>query len=161
LLDDVPELRALKTRIVPLQLIATFGEVAALMRSVALQGFVFGVDFVTPTECLTVAEYVIGRMHAMSRPLDMRLFVSGVKDYLQDKQGHAKTEWQQLIETRLMETTTLREGRAARLAREQAVALEVSELDATPAERMRIWKERTGASERAYWRRLRSLASPA
>jgi hypothetical protein len=156
-LEALPELAALATRITVLQLVATFGEVAALMRSVALQGFTFGQDFVTPKECMEVAEYVIDRMRSLDRPLDMRVYVNGVKDYLQCKTGHSDTDWKDLIETRLRRTTILRERRTDVMSREASIALELSRLDVSPAERMRLWKERTGKSERAYWRRLKTL----
>jgi hypothetical protein len=138
-------------------LVATFAEVAALMRSVALQGFTFGQDFVTPKECMEVAEYVIDRMRSLDRPLDMRVYVNGVKDYLQCKTGHSDTDWKDLIETRLRRTTVLRERRADVMSREASIALELSRMDVSPDERMRLWKEKTGKSERAYWRRLKDL----
>lgn len=78
------------------------------MWSVALQGFPYGQDYVTPRACLMVAEYVIEHMGVLSRPLDMRLFVNGVLDYLQNKTGHSRTDWRDLIETRLRETTIFR-----------------------------------------------------
>jgi hypothetical protein len=156
-LEAIPELAALATRITVLQLVATFAEVAALMRSVALEGFTFGQDFVAPRECMEVAEYVIDRMRALDRPLDMRVYVNGVKDYLQCKTGHSDTDWKDLIETRLRRTTILRERRADVMGREAIIALELSRMDITPAERIQLWKERTGKSERAYWRRLRKI----
>jgi hypothetical protein len=156
-LKAVPELAALGTRIDVLQLVATFPEVAALMRWVALRGFTFGQDFVAPKECLEVAEYVIDRMRSLERPLDMRVYVNGVKDYLQCKTGHSDTDWKDLIETRLRRTTVLRERRADVMSREAAIALELSRMDITPAARMRLWKEKTHKSERAYWRRLKDL----
>ena len=156
-LEDLPELAALATRITVLHLIATFPEVAALMRSVALEGFAFGLDYVTPRECLEVAEYVIDRMRSLERPLDMRVYVNGVKDYLQRKTGDSDTEWKDLIETRLHRTTVLRERRADRKSREASIALELSRMDISPAERLKLWKERTRKSERAYWRRLEEL----
>jgi hypothetical protein len=156
-LHAMPELAALATRITVLQLVATFAEVAALMRSVALQGFTFGQDYVTPKECLEVAEYVIERMRSLERPLDMRVYVNGVKDHLQCKTGHSDTDWKDLIETRLRRTTVLRERRADVMSREAGIALELSEMDVSPEERMRLWKERTGKSERAYWRRLKDV----
>jgi hypothetical protein len=156
-LESIPELAALATRLTDLQLVATFVEVAALMRSVALQGFPFGQDYVSPKECMEVAEYVIGRMRRLVRPLDMRVYVNGVKDYLQCKTGHSQTDWKDLIETRLRRTTVLRERRADVMTREAAFALELSRMDVSPAERMRLWKEKTGKSERAYWRRLKDL----
>jgi hypothetical protein len=156
-LETLPELAALATRITVLQLVATFAEVAALMRSVALQGFTFGQDFVTPNECMEVAEHVIDRMRSLARPLDMRVFVNGVKDYLQCKTGHSDTDWKDLIETRLRRTTVLRERRVVVMSREASIAYELSQMDISSAERMRLWKEKTGKSARAYWRRLKDL----
>jgi hypothetical protein len=156
-LETIPELAALASRITVLQLVATFAEVAALMRSVALEGFTFGLDFVTPKECMAVAEYVIDRMRSRDRPLDMRVYSNGVKDYLQCKTGHSDTDWKDLIETRLRRTTLLRERRVDVKAREQGIALELSQMDVGPEERLRLWKEQTGKSERAYWRRLKEL----
>jgi hypothetical protein len=160
-LDNIPELRALGTRMAVLQFVATFAEVAALMRKVALQGYDFGLDYVSPRECWEVAEFVIGRLRGLGRPLDMRVYVNGVRDYLQDKCGHSKVGWQDLIETRLRQATVFRERRADVVARERQIALEISQTNVPPAERLRLWRERTrsprhpeGKSERAYWRRL-------
>src|SRR5262249_8441385 len=124
-LRNQPELDALKTRIACLELVATFNEIAALMRSVALEGFRYPPDYVPPKQCLTVAEYIIDRMRALDRPLDMRLFVNGVKDYLQHRAGHSDTHWQDLLDTRLNETTVLRERRSERVSREKALAAEI------------------------------------
>jgi hypothetical protein len=87
----------------------------------------------------------------------MRTYVNGVKDYLQCKSGHSDTDWKDLIDTRLRRTTILRERRADVMSRETSLALELSRMDVSPAERMRLWKEKTHKSERAYWRRLKSL----
>jgi hypothetical protein len=156
-LETNPELVALSLRIAVLQLVATFAEIAALMRSVALQGFAFGQDFVAPAECVEVCEHVIDRMRSLDRPLDMRVYVNGVKDYLQCKTGHSDTDWKDLIESRLRRTTVLRERRADVMSREASIALELSKMDVTPAERLRLWKEKTNKSGRAYWRRLKDL----
>jgi hypothetical protein len=156
-IDTIPELAALATRIAVLQLVATFNEVAALMRSVALQGFQFGQDYATARECLDVSEYIIDRMRSLDRPLDMRMFVNGVKVYLQCKSKLSETDWKDLIETRLRRTTVLRERRADVMNKEAAIALEISLMDLSPRDRQKLWKERTGKSERAYWRRLKSL----
>jgi hypothetical protein len=156
-LDDLPELRALKSRITTLQLVATFNEIAALMRSLALEGFTYGQDYLTPRECLTVAEYLIDRMRSLARNLDMRIYMNGIKDFLQHKTGHSYTDWQDLIETRLRETTVLRERRADTMSREATIALEISKMEIPHKEKLKLWKEQTQKSERAYWRRLKSL----
>jgi len=70
-------------------------------------------------------------------------------------------DWQTLIETRLRETTVLRESRADTMDREYRIALEISQLNVSQAEKEHLWQERTkddrhpeGKSVRAYWRRL-------
>jgi hypothetical protein len=156
-LEAIPELAALATPITVLQLVATLSEIAALMRSVALEGFTFGQDSVTPWECMGVVGYVIDRMRSLDRPLDVRVYVNGVKDYLQCKTGHSEINWKDLVETRLRRTTALRERRADIMSREASTVLERSRMDVSPAERIRLWKEKAGKSERAYWHRLRSL----
>jgi hypothetical protein len=163
-LEDVPELRAIRTRIATLQLIATFPEVAALMRSVALRGYEYGDDYMTPAECLEVAEHIIDRMGGLKRSLDMRIFINGLRDYIQHKTGHSKTGWQDLIETRLKEMTLLRERRADVMQRERSLALEISQMPLSKEEKERLWRERTksaqhpnGKSIRAYYRRLKEL----
>src|SRR5262249_40940256 len=47
-LKTIPELAVLASRINVLQLVVTFPEIAALMRSVALEGYPYGPDFLTP-----------------------------------------------------------------------------------------------------------------
>jgi hypothetical protein len=153
--QPIPELSALSGRITVNPMVATFNEIAALMRSVALKGFPIGLDYVSPTECMEVTEFVIEEMRSLERPLDMRVFVHGVKDYFQDKIGHSKTDWRTLIRTRLHHTTLLPERRADVISRETTIALELSQMNLSRAERAKLWKEKTGKSERAYWRRLR------
>src|SRR5262249_46946852 len=59
-LDDLPELRAIQTRISYLELVVSENEVAALMRKVAGGGFHHGSQAMTPEECLEVCEFLIG-----------------------------------------------------------------------------------------------------
>jgi hypothetical protein len=155
-LDNIPELKAMKTRIATLQLVASFAEISALMRSVAEEGYRYGEDYMTPTECLKVANFVIERMQSLARPLDMRVFVNGCKDYIQHKSGQSHTGWEDLIETRLKETTVLREKRADKMAKEAEIAAEIAGKKVSQAKKLALWKERTGKSERAYWRRLKN-----
>ena len=76
------------------------------------------------------------------------------------KTGESRTHWRDLVETRLHEATLLREGRAGRIARERAIALDLSrEEGLSPEGRMRLWRERTGRGGRAYWRRLREASA--
>jgi hypothetical protein len=154
-LETVPELAALETRIASLHFVATFPEVAALMRSVALEGFEYGDDAMTPEECMTVADHIILETRALSNDLDMRVYINGVKDYLQWKTGHSNSDWQSLLSTRLRKSTETHEGRSDIVHRERVLALEISRMKGSQAEKLATWKQRTGKSDRAYWRRLK------
>jgi hypothetical protein len=156
-LDRIPELNALGTRLASLQLLASFAEVAALMRKVALEGFDLGREYATPAECFEVAEFVIEQTRSLHLPLDMRMFVNGVRDFLQWKSGASATHWEGLIKTRLLKTTMVVESRQDRVDREAVIAQELAAMDLTRAERDRLWQERTGKNPRAYYRRLKQL----
>src|SRR5205807_1513924 len=75
-LDNVPELRALATRIANIHYQATNEEVAALMRKIASNGRKFGEYQLSPEECAEVAS----RMRRLERNLDLRLFVNACQD---------------------------------------------------------------------------------
>jgi hypothetical protein len=156
-IDDLPELRAVKTRVTCLGLVVTFNELAALIRSLALRGFKYGGDELAPEECTIVAEFVIERMRMLSRPLDMRMYENGLRDFLQYKTGFSFTPWQDLIETRLKERTTLRERPADRRSREARIALAISQMSLPQEQKLKLWCEQSGMSARTYWRKLASL----
>jgi hypothetical protein len=162
-IDDMPELRALKTRIDPHHFTATFAEISAKMREVALDGYVFGDDYLPPVQCFEVAAYVIKRMRSINRPLDMRMFMTGLRDYIQWKTGHSETDWHGLIDARLRESASVvSERQKDRLARERAIAVEIKNMpNLTKDEREKLWKERTATLEHpegraiaSYYRRL-------
>src|SRR5262249_25643726 len=60
-MDDLPELRALATRLNPLLLPVTFEETSALMRRIALDGHRNGEFTLPPEQCGEVAEFLIGQ----------------------------------------------------------------------------------------------------
>ena len=105
-LDGVPELRAVVSRIPSLQQTASNDELAALMLSVAEEGFRVllckrDLKVMTPCECLEVAQFLISQIHSLSRNLDMRLLVNCFRDYLQYRDGETQTHWQDLITSEL------------------------------------------------------------
>jgi hypothetical protein len=55
-LDDIPQLRAIKTRIACLRFSPSFEEIAALMRHIATKGHRLGRYQLPPEDCLEVAE---------------------------------------------------------------------------------------------------------
>lgn len=100
-LTDLPELRAIRTRISHLHLQATDQEIAALMRKIARNGFQHGEQSMTSEECQDVCEYLVAESQTRLCHLDMRLLDNGFRDYLQWKAGHSTSHWQELVATRL------------------------------------------------------------
>lgn len=160
-LGDLPEMRALATRIPSLDLDVTPAEIAALMRSVALRGHQIGEARLGPEECLEVAEFIITESAQSSRPLDMRALTLGYADRLQSEDGDAGCDWKDLIRSTLHGRPAVNGdidpvgSRAARIARELVVAREIAGL--TRAERLQAWQEQVGASESSLYRRLAKL----
>ncbi|MFL5338562.1 MAG: hypothetical protein ACJ8F7_00195 [Gemmataceae bacterium] len=162
-LDDLPELRALRTRIAHLQLQPTADEVVALMRKIASQGYAHGEGQLPPGECAEVCEYVIASCLETGRHPDLRLLIHGFHDRLQWQAGHATSTWQELLESRVRGHLVAPErpaGRGDRLAAERALAREIRGMAMSGAEKERLWKEKTqelwgeAKSARAFYRRL-------
>lgn len=153
-LENIPELAALQTRIAVLRLTATFEEIAALMRSVAEAGYIYGPNSLTPAECGKIVEWIIKRMRSQNQSLDMRIMVGGFHDYIQFKTGQSQTHWEDLLETRIKRQTIMYKRRAERIAEEKEIAEEIMAMKIPVKETERLYKERTGKSLRAMYRRL-------
>ena len=100
-LDDLPELRAIKTRISHLHLKVSDDEIAAQMRRLSRNGYTHGEQEMTSDEAETVCEFVIRESQGKLCHLDMRLFDTSCRDYLQWREGHSTTHWTTLVATRL------------------------------------------------------------
>jgi hypothetical protein len=160
-MDDLPQIRALKTRIPCVRYQATQEEVAALMRKIAAQGHRHGDYWLPPESCLEVAEEVIARSQRVQRNLDLRLLVNTSKDRLQWENGAAATHWLDLLESRLRERVLpagKRNGsRAATKDNELALARGIARLP--PQERLLAWRRATRKSQAALYRRLAELSN--
>jgi hypothetical protein len=100
-LDDLPELRAIKTRISHLHLEVTDAEIAAQMRRLAKAGYQHDGKEMTGDEAETVCDFVILESQSKLCHLDMRLLDNAFRDYLQWREGHSTCHWQTLVATRL------------------------------------------------------------
>lgn len=100
-LDDLPELRAIRTRISHLHLEVSDSEIAAQMRRLAKGCYKHGDQEMTPDECAMVCDFVILESQSKLCHLDMRLWDTSCRDYLQWRQGHSTCHWQILVATRL------------------------------------------------------------
>jgi hypothetical protein len=157
--DDVPQLRAVKTRITCLRFQPTTEEVAALMRDIARRGHRHGLHRLSPKECLEVATEIVTRTQRLQRNLDLRLLVNALQDRLQWANGSSETHWLDLLESRMKERVVSPGAgvrpRSERRARELAVARRIAGLPLE--ERMRTWERETGRSRASLYRRLGEL----
>jgi hypothetical protein len=162
-LHDVPELRAVKTRIPVLHLEVTAHELRALMRSVALKGYEHEGVPMTPGECMEVCNFIIDQSVALRRSLDMRLLIGGFADYLQYQEVDSGCHWHDLVAARIRERPTafeqeVRSGsRSARKAQEQEIVRRIVAQTKDRHERLRLWQEAVNKSEAALYRRIGEL----
>jgi hypothetical protein len=120
---------------------------------------------VKPAEALEVARYVIGEMLRLGCRFDLRLFFNkALPDFVQWKDDETESDWRDLvtasIEEHLVAVRHEDEGRPTRADRKDAehdLVREIVRHHATRPERIRAWIERTGKSERAFYRRLAEL----
>jgi hypothetical protein len=162
-------LGAFKSRVHALNYDPADAQLGALMLDIADRGWPAGSvnQDIDPETARTVTHYLIGEMLRLACPFDLRLLVNkAFPDYQQWDDGEAESDWRDLvtasIEERLVavrhavqQPTT----RAARKAEEQAIVQEIIRDHASRDERVRVWHERTGKSERAFYRRSSELSS--
>ncbi len=155
-LDDLPELRAIQTRISYLELQVSENEVAALMRKVAGSGFHHGQQVMTPEECLEVCEFLVAESKSLLCHLDMRLLDNSFRDYLQHRQGHSSSHWRTLVAARLagrkgelLETVP---GRQQELEEDLAAMEAALREQPTVQEAQEVWCRTTGKSRATFFR---------
>jgi hypothetical protein len=162
-LADLPELRALASRIAVHKLDLTEIEMAAHVRQVARSAFARGKHHLDPEQCLAVAEYVIGECRRLNCPLDLRLFENACLDYLQWDASCTSCDWHDLVENRIRQTADHFRYGLATLSREEQLAADrelvrhLCQETQDPREQLRRWHERTGRSPATYYRRKREI----
>lgn len=154
LAETIPEVRAIKSRISVLGLDVTNEEILALMKKVCLDGYPYGELYLSPEQCMEVREYVISKMHALKRNLDIRLMINGFRDYLQHAEGHSQNHWHVLIDNRMTEQVTYQD-RTARNAIHSQIALTIYQRKMSNAMKLKVWRNRTGLGQAAFYRALK------
>jgi hypothetical protein len=157
-IDDVPVLRAVKSRIACLHLEVTAEELRALMRNVAAKGYEHRGIYLAPGACLEVCDYLIEQSLPLRRPLDMRLLINSFHDRIQWQEDDAACHWKDLVAARLRERPTFDcvngGGRQAQLRREREIVREILAVTQESHEQIALWKERARKSQQAWYRRL-------
>jgi hypothetical protein len=160
-LDDLPELRAIQTRISYLELVVSENEVAALMRKVAGGGFHHGQQAMTAQECLEVCEFLIGESKSLLCHLDMRLLDNSFRDYLQHREGCSSSHWKTLVAARLHgrqgELLEAAPGRQQELEEDFAVMEAALREQPTVQQAQEVWCRATGKSRATFFRAKRAF----
>jgi hypothetical protein len=165
-LSDLPELRALATRITVHRMEITYAETVALMRDIARKGWRRYQHQLGADECLAVCEHVIAQCRLAGCDLDLRLLDNSCLDYCQWEANASACDWRDLVANRVRqhaahfrhEIATL--SREERLARDREIARDICARSDDPQERLRLWREATGKGHNAFYKRKRECEDP-
>jgi hypothetical protein len=164
-LHDDELLGAFKSRVHTLDYDPSDAQLGALMLRIAEQGWPCGGrPKIRPEEARVVTHFLIEAMLRQGCRFDLRLLVNkAFPDYQQWKDGETKCDWRDLVTASLEEHLVAlhhAEGRPSRAARkedEHTLVREILLQHTSREERVRSWTERTGKSERAFYRRLAEM----
>jgi hypothetical protein len=166
-LHDDELLGAFKSRVHTLNYDPTDAQLGALMLCIADGGWPLGSanPELRPEVARTVAHYLIGEMLRLDCRFDLRLLVNkAFPDHQQWADGEAESDWRDLISASIEEhliavrhSPDASVSREARKEEEHAILREIVENHPSRDERVRVWIERTGKSERAFYRRLAEM----
>lgn len=163
-LHDDEMLGAFKSRVHTLNYDPTDAQLGALMLDLAERGSQVGTSGVGPDEARLVAHFLIGEMLRLACRFDLRLFVNkALPDYQQWKDDETESDWRDLVTASIEEQLVAvrhadkRPSRAERKQDEQALLRDILQEHETREERVRAWSQRTGKSERAFYRRLAEM----
>jgi hypothetical protein len=165
-LANLPELRALATRIEVHRLEVTDAELAALMRDLAARGYRLQDKVVVgPEECLRVTDHLLKECRAAGCPLDLRLQQKAFQTYLQFAADCSVSHWEDLVAASVREatchfrhepnTTSPEIRKAQRRRAVRAILLQTADAK----EQEELYTEQTGASRADFYRRKREVDS--
>lgn len=165
-LADLPELRALATRIEVYRLEVTDDELAALMRDLARKGYRLHDNVgIGPEECLQVTEFLLKECRATGCPLDLRLQQKAFRTYLQYAADCSVAHWEDLVAASVREATChfRHEPNTAspevRKARRRNVIRDLIAAGDDAKKQEEEYMKRTGSSRADFFRRKREVQS--
>jgi hypothetical protein len=165
-LADLPELRALASRISVLKLEVNNNEIKALMYDLAGKGYRRGGKIaLEPADCKEVAEYLIKECRTAKVGLDMRLLVNSWHDRLQYEADKTCCHWHDLVANRVRQAVhSIKEAVVAtsmeeRHEQRRQVVREVMAQTNDPEERVRLYCERTKKQRSDFYRRMQEVTS--
>lgn len=165
-LSDLPELRAMATRIEVHRLEVSDDELAALMRELAAKGYRLQERVgIGPEECLKVTEFLLKECRATGCPLDLRLQQKALQSYLQFAADCSVSHWEDLVAASVREATCHfrhepnTASPEARKAQRRNVVREIIGQEADVKAQEKLYMQKTGASRADFFRRKREVES--
>ncbi len=164
-LGDIPELRALASRIAVHKLEVNDAEMSAHMRRIARQGWGRHQLKLEAAQSLEVCEHLITECRQACCLLDLRLLDNACSDYLLWEAGNSHLHWKDLVTSRVQQTAAHFRHEVSALSREERKACErdlvrtILMETTDPQERERIWEQRTGKRKTAFYCRKREVES--
>jgi hypothetical protein len=165
-LADLPELRALATRIEVHRLEVTDAELTALMLDLAARGYRRdGGLLVGAEECLQVTQHLLGECRAAGCPLDLRLQQKSFQTYLQWESDWSDSHWKDLVAASVREATHHFRHESNTMPREDRRKMRRNVLrgiirdTADPKEQESRYTAQANASRADFFRRKREVAS--
>jgi hypothetical protein len=164
-LGDLPELRALASRIAIQKIEISDAEMAANMRRIAGSGWSRYHHKLGPDKCREVCEHVISESRRANCPLDLRLLDNSCTDYLFWESGDSHLDWRDLVSSRIEQAAAHFRHEVSPLSREERKAHErdlvhqIMKQSADPQEREKLWEDQTGKRKSAFYVRKREVES--
>lgn len=165
-LADLPELRALATRIEVYQLEVSEVELTALMRELASKGYSEkGRPVLAPEECIKVTEHLLKECRAAGCPLDLRLQQKAFQTFRQSAADESVTHWEDLVAASVREATCHfrheqnTDSPEARKAQRRNIVRELMVTTTNAKAQEEAYTERTGTSRADFFRRKREVES--
>ncbi len=159
-LANLPELRALATRIEVHRFDVTEAELTALMRRLAGEGFRYQDKLVLePKDCLEVTEHLLAECRAAGCPLDLRLQQKAFQTYLQWEYEFSRTHWRDLVAASVREAThhfrheSNTTPRETRQMQRRKILREIMAQTDDLKEQERRYTKQTGAKRADFFRR--------
>ena len=165
-LSDLPELRAMATRIEVHRLDVSDAELTALMRDMAGKGHRVGDKLaIAPEESVKVTEHLLKECRAAGCPLDLRLQQKAFQTYIQFAADRSVTHWEDLVAASVREATchfrheVNTASPEARKAYRRNAVREILASGASAKDQESSYTKMTGSSRADFYRRKHEVES--
>lgn len=153
-------IKALSDRIHVIDYDPTEDQMIALIKHIASNG----AKGVAPADAIKVSAFLINECRLLGMRPTVRLFIDkAIPDFQLYEMGCSELHWHDLIRSSLKQQLVALSqpitdlSRAEKKEAEQRIALDICVTIEAPTERVSAWKQRTGKSQPAFYRRVAEL----